>query len=83
MGFRYSKNGLEKLGYSEEDFTILENIVQELEACSDLGNFSEERRPKALVRFHNDNPLTNDFAKTLSSVLTVLVQNITPAIDDL
>ncbi len=83
VGFRYSKSGLEKLGYSEEDFTILENIVQELETCSDLGDFSEGRRPKALVRFDKDSPLTNDFAKTLSSVLIALVQNITPAIDDL
>ncbi len=82
VGFRYNKNGLEKLGYSEEHFNILENIIQDSEAHTDLGNFSDGRRPKALVRFDNDNPLTDDFAQTLSSVLAALVQDITPAIDD-
>lgn len=83
VGFRYSKNGLEKLGYSEEHFTILENIVQDSEAHTDLGNFTDGRRPKALVKFDDENPLTDDFAEILSSVLVELIQNITPAIDDL
>ena len=82
VGFRYSKNGLEKLGYSEEDFAILENIVQDLEACADLGNFSHGRRPKALVRFDSDSTLTDDFAQVLSRVLATLIQKITPSIDN-
>ena len=82
VGFRYNKSGLEKLGYSEDDFDILENIVQDSEAHPDLGSFSRGRRPKVLVRIDNDNPLTDDFAQSLSGVLATLIQKITPAIDN-
>ena len=81
VGFRYNKSGLEKLGYSEEDFNILENIVQDSEAHPDLEGFSAGRRPKALVRFDDDSPLSDDFAQAISRVLATLIQKITPAID--
>ena len=83
VGFRYSKNGLEKFNYSEEDFSILENIVQDSEAHTDLGNFSGGRRPKAMVEFDDEYTLSDDFAQTLSYTLSTLIQKITPAIDDL
>ena len=82
VGFRYSKNGLEKLNYSEEDFTILENIVQASGTYSDLGHFTSGRRPKAMIRFDDESPLSDDFARILSRALTMLIQTTTPAIDD-
>ena len=82
VGFRYSKNGLEKLNYSEEDFTILENIVQASGTHSDLGHFTSGRRPKAMIRFDDESPLSDDFARILSRALTMLIQTTTPAIDD-
>ncbi len=82
--FRYDKNGLEKkLNYSEEHFTILEEIVQDLEIHLDVGNFSDSRRPKAIVRFDDENSLSDDFAQTLSRALATLIRGITPAVDNL
>ena len=83
VGFRYNKNGLEKLGYSDEHFNILENIVQSSEAHTNLEPFSAGRRPKAMVRFYNKTSLSDDFAQSISCTLATLIQKITPAIDNL
>ena len=82
VGFRYSKNGLEKLNYSEENFSTLESIVQESKADADLGDFSGGRRPKAMVAINDENLLSDEFAHKLATVLAALIKKITPAIDD-
>lgn len=82
VGFRYNKNGLEKMGYSEEHFNILENVVQASEAHTDLGNFTGGRRPKAMVRFDDESTLSDHFAHSLSNTLRILIEEITPIVNE-
>ena len=83
VGFGYDKHKLGELNYSEDDYPILENMIQGLGTHTSLGDFSGERRRKTIVAFDNSSPLDDSFAKTLSDNLRPIIESVTPAIDDL
>ena len=83
VGFGYDKRKLGEIDYSEDDFHILEDMIQDLDIGASLGDFSGERRRKTIVAFDNSSPIDDNFAKLLSDKLRLIIESVTPAIDDL
>ena len=80
--FEYHKPGLIGQGYSEEDFVNLENAVQNLVNQAGFENFSGGRERQVIVRLDGEYPLDDSFAQSLSNALRLLIEEITPIVDE-
>ena len=69
-------------GYSEEDFVNLENAVQSLVNQAEFENFSGGRERQVIVRLDGKYPLDDSFAQRLSNALRLLIEEITPIVDE-
>ena len=80
--FEYRIPRLGEMGYSEEDFANLEKAVQDLDIYPNLQNFSGGQERRSIAGLNAQFSLDDNFAKTLSNTLRILVQEITPVIDE-